>query len=162
MSFVSACLAAATGGQGSSLLGAPATSPVASGRSRWPSRKHASASLGSVWPAGTLNSGLWTFAASAPLSADTARPHRNAPQFCPLQPAPRPAPSALPLSVPLSHTPRPAGRDNTAVTALSLWPGRRPCPGVSVGSRPLPAPAQPVPSHAVRWPLPKEPKIPAR
>ena len=73
-------------------------------------RKHASAS---AWGLGVRDWGLvtdltfdlcltltCTVEASARLSADTALPRSNAPQFCPPQPAPRPARSALPLTCP--------------------------------------------------------------
>src|SRR5262249_984329 len=90
----------------------------------------------------TLNLGLWTEALPF-LSADTGPPCRTALQFCPPQPVPPPAQSSPFLPALLPHTPRRAGRESTAGTALSLGAAWWPYPAVSLGSLLLPAPAWP-------------------
>src|SRR5262249_45982980 len=104
------CLAAATAGSGSSPPAAPATSSAAGGRSRW---------LGESTlrlPSGLriLDLGLRPVAASARLSADTARLRRTARRFCAPTLGPRPVRSAPLLPVLLSHTLQPVAHENTA------------------------------------------------
>src|SRR5713101_1117466 len=102
------------------------------------------------------------FGAIAPRTADTARPPTYAPQCRPLQPAPRPAPSTLPPPVLFFHTPRPAGRDYTAVTAPALCPERRLDLGVSAQFPPPRGRVWPMSSLVRQLPTIPIPETPAR
>src|SRR5262249_46688307 len=69
--------------------------------------------------------------AGAHPEADAVLLPTRVPQCGPQLPAPRLAGTAPLRSALCSHTLRPAGPDNTAVVARSLWTGGPPAPGAS-------------------------------
>jgi hypothetical protein len=151
------CPAAATGGSGSSPRTAPGTWPVGGGPRRGPAESRPPLRRSPLLePCAWCRLGR----ATSP-GADTVRPPTTARPCAPPASMP-PRGHRTPLwPDPLCHTPRPAGRANTAARVPPAWHARPPGPGASGPARPRRAAARPAPSPIGSFPRPQTTETPA-